>query len=144
MRNRATDAFVKGARRLLQQVIPAVQSHQSMDRHKLVEGTRLGLVKWLESSRTWSRDRLTRVIYGHTHEPDVWPIPDSRTTSYNLGSWIIEPTMDHGYLPAAGRLLFMDSQGAELRGFDVQPGAGPMALAAGAASPERDHAVAAI
>lgn len=117
-------AFVYGVKKVIKKAVPALKAHKSDQRHEDHSKTHEGLQTWIEKLENWTPTQRTIVAYGHTHEPHPWEIPGTRTMTYNLGSWLIEPMeSDEGqkYSTAQGRMLFIDGNGADFKELDVAP-----------------------
>lgn len=70
---------------------------------------------WLQGVASWFPERQVTVVYGHTHKADEWNVPDTRTTSYNLGSWVVERKPDGTFHMPEPRMLLIDDDGIVMK-----------------------------
>ncbi|MDD5309264.1 MAG: metallophosphoesterase [Deltaproteobacteria bacterium] len=87
----AISCAVKGA--LERAVAKENAMSKSSDRHAGVDETREHLASWIEKTKLFARPAapIRHVVYGHTHTADMYSVPGKNVTSYNLGSWLVEP-----------------------------------------------------
>lgn len=83
---------------------------KSKDRHCEKRVTRQRLKRWIDRVGM-DKSRQTHLVYGHTHVADHWQLPDSQISSYNLGSWLVEPGRDTPQM----QLLFIEADGEGVR-----------------------------
>lgn len=98
-----------GARKLLAAYLPNVRDRRARARHEDLEKTHERVSpERLEKHTSWRRDQDACLVFGHTHEPDEWTIEGTRTTCYNMGSWLLEPGPEAGPRTIEPRALLLE------------------------------------
>ncbi len=106
------DSWERGAvARLLKWLIGRATENarpsQSRARHEPSADTRRGVESWIRDVAKLDPSIRTHIISGHTHVADRYDVHSTQFTSYNMGSWLVEPGHED---PDSYLLLFDDGK----------------------------------
>ena len=87
-------AIKRLAHALLKKAAKGARPDRASDRHRSIEDTQKAFAKWLVDRAQLPGDRRVIAAMGHTHVKDRHVLPGTKTETFNLGSWLVEP--NHG------------------------------------------------